>query len=154
MLWQYRIDIDNLLSIHLYMYIRRRYRRYRHCCDDIVSISTIDFLYITVCTYCVDTVDNDNVVTISYWYRQFTFHTPLHVHTMSISTMLWRYRVDIDNWLPIHYCVYVLCRYRRYWQYCDDIVSISTTDFPYTFICTYIVDTTGYLALNYQFYQS
>jgi hypothetical protein len=48
-----------------------------------------------------------NVVMISYWYQQLTFHTPLYIHTMSISTMMWRYRVDVDNWLPIYYCVHV-----------------------------------------------
>jgi hypothetical protein len=109
-----------------------------------------------MCTYSIDIIDIDNVM-ISY--QQLTFHTPLHVHT--ISTMLWWYHIDIDNWLsitlymyiryrqccddidkwlPIHYCVYVLCWYRRYWQCCDDIVSISTTNFPCTSLCMYGVD--------------
>jgi hypothetical protein len=123
--------------IHVQDLVRFRYRRYRQCCDDIVSISTIDFPYTSTCTYDVyidnvvtilcwyrqidflynsmcmykfDIVDIDNVLTISYRYRQLTFHTPLYVHTMSISsisTILWRYHVDIDNWILINpSCIY------------------------------------------------
>jgi hypothetical protein len=83
MLWRFRID--NWLPIHFYMYVRCGYRQ---CCDDILSISTVDLLYTSTCTY------------------------------VSISTMLWRYRVDIDNWFPIHFFRYTECWYR---QYCDDI---------------------------------
>jgi hypothetical protein len=91
MLWQYRVDIDNWLPIHFYMYVRCRYRQCCQC-DNMKSISTVDFPCISTCKYCVHVV-------------------------------LWRYRVNIDNWLFIHFCMYAQCWYR---QYCNDIVLIST----------------------------
>jgi hypothetical protein len=166
----YRIDIDNLLPMQLYMYVQRWYRRYQQCCHDIVSILTIDFPYSCTCTYDVDIVDFDNVVTMSCRYRQLTSYTLLCVRTVSISsisTMLWRYRIDIDNWLPIHFYMYVRCRYRRYRQYFDDILSISTIEFSFLFMYLQLMlqtsnifltnrreSTRGYLALNYKFNQS
>jgi aminoglycoside/choline kinase family phosphotransferase len=100
---------------------------------------------------------------------QHTCPRPSQFSISSISTKLWRYRIDINNWLPIHFHKYIRCRYRRYQQCCDDTVSISTNsflirfyvymqcrflwyrqyddivsisiiDFPYTFTCTCTYD--------------
>jgi hypothetical protein len=75
--------------------------RYWQCCDDIVSISTNDLTFTSTCTC---SVDIDNVAMISCQHRQLTFHTLLHVRTVSgssILTMLWRSRVDINACLHV-----------------------------------------------------
>jgi hypothetical protein len=173
MLWRYHDDIDIRKFIYYYMYLQSRYRRYRQCCDDIVSISTFDFLYTPICTASVDIVDIDNVMMISCRYRHFISYTPFTctysvdivdidnvvtisfryrhlisyeymptyvplVSISSISTMLLRYRVDIDirslhvRTLSISSILTILLRHRvdidnwiLYILTCDCTVSIS-----------------------------
>jgi hypothetical protein len=133
--------------------VRFQYCRYRKCCDDIVSISTIDFPYTSTCTYDVDFVDIDNVgVDID----KLTSDTLLCVRTVSISsisTMLWQYRMEIDNWISTHLYMYKQCRYRRYRHCCDDIVSISTIDLLYITVCTYCVDIDNVVTILYRYRQ-
>jgi hypothetical protein len=110
--WSYFKICGNLKQTFFFIHVQDLVGfRYRQCCDYIVLISTIDFPYTSTCTYDVDIVE---------------------------STKLWRYRVDIDNWILIN-----LFMYLRLLLQTSKIV-----------LSNRLKSTTGYLALNYQFYQS
>jgi hypothetical protein len=147
-------------TIHVQDLVRFWYRRYRQCFDDIVLIWTTDCPPTSTCTYGVDIVDIDNIVTISCRYRQLICYILLRVSTcryrryrqccddiVSISTIDFLYisrgtqSVDIVDTVTIscryrhtfHVCIY---RHRLYRQFCDDIVSILIIELSYTSTCT------------------